>query len=488
MRKSNLFFSGVIIPALIISGNVLINSCRTTRGEASVTHLIPAAQKAIYDSSSVYYADFKSYPEDKTDLPIGVFDSGTGGLTVLEAMLSLDRFNNNTGETGSDGIPDFKGEKFIYLGDQANMPYGNYAAEKRTDYLKELVINDALFLTKQPHRCKSVVIACNTATAYAYDDVDNMLIASGTGVKVTGVINAASIAAVNIIKERPSMAVGVMATVGTIASGGYERTLKKMASDSGFSSDLKVVNQGGLGFAESVDGEYDYIDREAKGVRDNYRGPKTGTDSLSVNPDLMDIYNFDRSGNALLVRSYNGKINEIQLNSPGNYARFHLVSLIEKFRKSGNTEKIGTIILGCTHYPYFIDTLKACLKELRNYSKDGKYPYRDIIDEKADFLDPSEYVAIEVYKQLKAEKLIHESGNNFSVEPYISVPLKSLPQQCLDKNGNLTYEYKYGREAGKDIISTGPVPFTRDNIGVANIDRIRRRLPLTFSLIKSFSE
>ena len=65
-----------------------------------------------------------------TKLPIGVFDSGTGGLTVLEAMLSLDAYNNTNGLPGADGKPDFNSEFFEYLADQANMPYGNYAAEK----------------------------------------------------------------------------------------------------------------------------------------------------------------------------------------------------------------------------------------------------------------------------------------------------------------------------------------------------------------------
>ena len=73
----------------------------------------------------------------KTSLPIGVFDSGTGGLTVLEALLTLDAFNNETGKPGSDGKLDFSNEYFQYLADQANMPYGNYAAANKTDLLKE---------------------------------------------------------------------------------------------------------------------------------------------------------------------------------------------------------------------------------------------------------------------------------------------------------------------------------------------------------------
>ena len=50
--------------------------------------------------------------KSKNNLPIGVFDSGTGGLTVLEAMLNLDAFNNKTGKPGADGKPDFEKEFF----------------------------------------------------------------------------------------------------------------------------------------------------------------------------------------------------------------------------------------------------------------------------------------------------------------------------------------------------------------------------------------
>ncbi|HAL71245.1 MAG TPA: hypothetical protein DCP71_05675, partial [Verrucomicrobiales bacterium] len=69
--------------------------------------------------------DASAYQGDLSRLPIGVFDSGIGGLTVLEALLTLDAFNNETLKPGPDGKPDFENERFIYLGDQANMPYGN---------------------------------------------------------------------------------------------------------------------------------------------------------------------------------------------------------------------------------------------------------------------------------------------------------------------------------------------------------------------------
>jgi hypothetical protein len=60
--------------------------------------------------------------------PIGMFDSGVGGLTVLEQMLAMDLYDNATGERHPDGRPDFERERFVYFGDQANMPYGDYSA------------------------------------------------------------------------------------------------------------------------------------------------------------------------------------------------------------------------------------------------------------------------------------------------------------------------------------------------------------------------
>jgi len=86
---------------------------------------------------------------DLSHLPIGVFDSGIGGLTVLEEILKIDTFHNDTLAPGPDGRPDFENERFIYFGDQANMPYGNYSAENNLPYLRELILKDALFLLGQ---------------------------------------------------------------------------------------------------------------------------------------------------------------------------------------------------------------------------------------------------------------------------------------------------------------------------------------------------
>jgi len=129
-------------------------------------------------------ADFPNRPSDVSDLPIGVFDSGIGGLTVLEAILSSDKFHNHDLKTGPDGIPDFRNESFIYFGDSANMPYGNYPSENKIDTLREHILKDVVFLLGRRYwnsvaasrpsldkpPVKAVVIACNTAIAYGIDD------------------------------------------------------------------------------------------------------------------------------------------------------------------------------------------------------------------------------------------------------------------------------------------------------------------------------
>ena len=257
-------------PILAVCAAALLSVAGCGQKRVAVVDSNPIITKALSDTASRFYIDFSQYPGDMKDLPIGVFDSGTGGLTVLERLLALDAFNNISGAGVSDDIKDFAGEHFVYLADQANMPYGTYDAAGKASYLKELVVKDALFLLgnnyyktaldKTPDgvkpRCKILVIACNTATAYGLEDVERLLEGAGCGVKVIGVINAGSAATLDRLEGQKSpYAIGVLATQGTIASGAYERTLRKMIEDRGITTAVTIVNQSGYGFAEAVDGE-----------------------------------------------------------------------------------------------------------------------------------------------------------------------------------------------------------------------------------------
>jgi len=444
---------------------VLLASCRKSD--------LPIIDKALSDKSSMFYIDFASYPSDRKALPIGVFDSGTGGLTVLEKILVCDEFDNATGEEKPDGKPDFSEENFTYLGDIANMPYGNYAAENKADYLRELVIRDASFFLKdQPS--KIIVVACNTATAYGLADIAALLRRSRSGIKVIGVINAGVKATLQPLDRAKDYAIGVMATPGTIASGAYERTINEMKTEMGFSGRIFVVNQPGRGFAESVDGEKDFTDVSLASVRPTYRGPVLGSGADDIKPDLMNVYRFDTDNNALLIDSLQGQSPVVQLNSAGNYARFHLVSLLEQYRASGHTTPISRIILGCTHYPFLLDTLKVCIAELKSYQKDEKYLYRSLIADDLEFIDPALFTAKECYATLKADGELLKTGSEGSVRAFFSIPAPDLSPDKLNPDGTLKYEFKYGRTVGQEEATTLFEPYSHNIIS----PEIRNRLQL----------
>ena len=84
----------------------------------------------LEQEDNYFFIDVEHYPKMMNELPIGIFDSGTGGLTVFNSIITMDLFNNENHNKGTDGVNDFSGEQFIYLGDLANMPYGNYHHRK----------------------------------------------------------------------------------------------------------------------------------------------------------------------------------------------------------------------------------------------------------------------------------------------------------------------------------------------------------------------
>src|SRR5690606_14329553 len=120
-------FSKLFLTALSVG---LFSCTQNTKQDASTDNTeVAAIEDAILNQdTSFYYIDTKNYFNNvvKEDLAIGVFDSGTGGLTVLDALVRYDKNNNGSTEAGEDGLADFSKENFIYLADQANMPYGNY--------------------------------------------------------------------------------------------------------------------------------------------------------------------------------------------------------------------------------------------------------------------------------------------------------------------------------------------------------------------------
>ncbi|MBN2206889.1 MAG: aspartate/glutamate racemase family protein [Candidatus Aminicenantes bacterium] len=459
------------------------------------------ADEILGDPDSFYYINTSDYPKNRQALPVGVFDSGTGGLTVLEAILTTDEFDNRTRRPGGDGRPDFAAERFIYLADQANMPYGIYSSEGKTSLLVEHVIKDAQFLMSDKYYpdgsaltwttgkdpVKAVVVACNTATAYGMPYLEAFMSRSGTGLKVIGVIDAGARGALQLFQKGEAGSIGVLATVGTVASGGYEKTLKRLAAETGHEGELQVYSQGGQGIAEAIDGERDFVDKSLTAPRDSYRGPSLTAGDFQIRTSLLPAYNFRFDGNKMLCDSddpYDCAV--MQINDPGNYMRFHLVSLLETMRRTPGALPLKALVLGCTHFPYLSGTIRQALKELYDFRQEGEYRYRPLMAEEIRLVDPSLNVAVELFNHLTACGLFVRTEAGGTSEFYISVPNTGNPDVRVDGNNRFTYDYKYGRTAGEIQQYVRAVPFSRANISDETFQRLAAGTPLTYEAIRRF--
>ena len=133
-------------------------------------------------------------------MSIGVFDSGIGGLTVLKEIRKV--------------LPN---EKIFYFGDTARVPYGEKTKELITRYSKEIV---EFLLDKE---VSAIVVACNTATALALEELKKTF-----KIPIIGVIKAGAKTAINTTK---SGNIGVIGTKATVNSKRYEEEIKKLSEN-----------------------------------------------------------------------------------------------------------------------------------------------------------------------------------------------------------------------------------------------------------------
>lgn len=134
------------------------------------------------------------------DAPVGVFDSGVGGLTVAREIMRQ--------------IPN---EKIIYFGDTARVPYGNKSKETITKFSRQIV----RFL--QGQQVKAIVVACNTASAYALDEIEKEI-----DIPMIGVVKPGAKVAAEATKNGR---IGVIGTEGTIGSHIYSTYINEMNPD-----------------------------------------------------------------------------------------------------------------------------------------------------------------------------------------------------------------------------------------------------------------
>ena len=131
------------------------------------------------------------------DGPIGMFDSGFGGLTVARAVIDL--------------LPD---EDLVYIGDTGRYPYGSKPLDDVRSYATELAVS-----LVDDFGAKAIVVACNTATAAGLDEVRKRL-----DVPIIDVIDAG---ARSLVATTTTGRVGVIGTVGTMSSGAYVRAIEQ---------------------------------------------------------------------------------------------------------------------------------------------------------------------------------------------------------------------------------------------------------------------
>lgn len=142
----------------------------------------------------------------QTDAPIGVFDSGVGGLTVVREI-----------------IRQLPSENIVYFGDTARVPYGTKSRDTIINYSEQIV---HFLMTKQ---VKAIVVACNTATSYALDVLKEKI-----DIPIIGVVQPGALVAANTTKNGR---VGVIATEATVGSGIYPSVIH------GYNPDIQVTQK-----------------------------------------------------------------------------------------------------------------------------------------------------------------------------------------------------------------------------------------------------
>lgn len=141
----------------------------------------------------------KQSDEDRRHAPIGVFDSGVGGLTVVREIMRQ--------------IPN---ERIVYFGDTARVPYGSKSKDTVTRYSRQIV----RFL--QSHEIKTIVVACNTASAYALDEIEKEV-----DIPMIGVVKPGARTAVQVTKNGKIGVIGTEATIGSKLYNQYIKQLKE---------------------------------------------------------------------------------------------------------------------------------------------------------------------------------------------------------------------------------------------------------------------
>ncbi|MBO4558035.1 MAG: hypothetical protein J5693_05465 [Bacteroidales bacterium] len=328
-------------------------------------NLDPLAAKALYDTTSSYYTDFSTYPKNIADLPIGIFDVNTASTAALDATVMLDRFDNITGGEQPDAIRDFAGEHFIYyttLSDADSI----YDANGQLD-IHDAAIKNTLFLVGdkcaqgEKERAKIVIAAGNITRATGLDDTRAMLEASGSGVKLIGVIEEGVKGLLDILENQPMLnySVGLIADSLTIASGAYQQTMKDVLAERGRRSSFPFVCQ-----------------------------------STSA-PDSLHRNSLEKA----------------------------FAAMIDSHYADGQPKPICALIIDGGVDDCLAAEFQEIINNYRSKRINGNYPYRAVINDKLIYINPSECAAMECYRVLRKDNNLALRIGEQQVAHYSDLPM-----------------------------------------------------------------
>lgn len=236
-------------------------------------------------------------------------------------------------------------------------------------------------------------------------------------------------------KDNPAT-IAIMATVGTCASKAYPKAIDRITGLAGKRIPT-VIQHGSVSLAGAIEGDPAFI----------------------KNPQV--------SNTAVITE----------------YIQNDVTSLVESYRQSGSKEPIKMVVLGCTHFPLVEGEILNAFERLRNSdsNSDGEPPYKHLISEHLQVVDPAKLVAKELFRRLATDRL-RLTGTQASIVQedsfYISVPSPNIESSLKTANGDLTVEYKYGRETGKlDLEDTRVVPMQVKMLPESSRRLIENRLP-----------
>ena len=268
----------------------------------------------------------------RSDGAVGFFDSGLGGLCILDAFVAL--------------CPN---ESTVYIADSANCPYGNRPAD---EIVRLSRANTEELLSRG---CKMVVVACNTATAAAIDT----LRAEWPDVPFIGIEPALKPAAL----ESKTSIVGVLATAGTFGGRLYRETKAK------FAKDVTVIATVADEFVEIVESLRVGIGSDRVGLGSDRVGIGSdrvglGSDRVEVGSDRVGIESATLNDAKMTLIDYKETLNDSKMTLIDSKETLNDAKVISTVRSKIEpllNAGCDRIVLGCTHFPHLKPVIeKVC--------------------------------------------------------------------------------------------------------------------------------